>query len=177
MFNKNILMALVIGLSIASTTAVFAEETAVNVNLLNTSGVGQGIGSITLRDSPYGLLLIPDLTNLSPGNHGFHIHENPDCGAQRKEGRLVPGLAAGGHFDPWSTGSHEGPYGEGHLGDLPPLFVDEEGNATTTVLAPRLKRSYLRQRSIMIHMKGDNFSDTPAKLGGGGARLACGVIP
>ncbi len=29
----------------------------------------------------------------------------------------------------------------------------------------------------MIHAGGDNYSDTPEKLGGGGARVACGVIP
>ena len=28
----------------------------------------------------------------------------------------------------------------------------------------------------MIHAGGDNFADTPEKLGGGGARLACGAI-
>jgi Cu-Zn family superoxide dismutase len=28
----------------------------------------------------------------------------------------------------------------------------------------------------MIHAGGDTYSDMPAPLGGGGARLACGVI-
>jgi Cu-Zn family superoxide dismutase len=28
----------------------------------------------------------------------------------------------------------------------------------------------------MIHAGGDNYSDTPVTLGGGGARVACGVV-
>ena len=38
-------------------------------------------------------------------------------------------LAAGGHYDPAKTDRHEGPYGNGHLGDLPALYVDKEGKA------------------------------------------------
>ena len=63
-----------------------------------------------------------------------------------------------------------------HRGDLPPLFVDAEGSATQPVLAPRLKMSDLTGRSLMLHAGGDNHADHPAVLGGGGARIACGVI-
>jgi Cu-Zn family superoxide dismutase len=94
-----------------------------------------------------------------------------------KDGKRVPGLAAGGHYDPAGTGRHEGPYGDGHLGDLPPLYVDDGGWGSMPVLAPRVKVSDIRNRSLMIHAGGDNYSDHPAKLGGGGARMACGVVP
>ena len=63
------------------------------------------------------------------------------------------------------------------LGDLPALTVLHDGTATNPVLAPRIKRlDEVRGRSIMIHVGGDNHSDYPAPLGGGGARMACGVI-
>ena len=39
------------------------------------------------------------------------------------------------------------------------------------------KLSDLSGRSLMIHAAGDNYSDDPKPLGGGGARIACGVIP
>jgi len=39
-----------------------------------------------------------------------------------------------------------------------------------------LKIADLADRSIVIHAKGDNYSDTPSPLGGGGARVACGVV-
>jgi Cu-Zn family superoxide dismutase len=49
--------------------------------------------------------------------------------------------------------------------------------ATSPVLAPRLKKlEDVKGRALMIHAGGDNYSDTPAKLGGGGARMACGLI-
>jgi Cu-Zn family superoxide dismutase len=44
------------------------------------------------------------------------------------------------------------------------------------LLAPRLKLADIKGRSLMIHAGGDNYSDTPAPLGGGGARAACGVV-
>ncbi|MFK8184726.1 MAG: superoxide dismutase [Cu-Zn] SodC [Phormidesmis sp.] len=148
----------------------------VELTFTDAEGLGDAVGTVTLQDSEYGLILTPALVNLSPGIHGFHIHTNPACGPAEKEGNMVPGLAAGGHFDPEETGVHEGPYGDGHLGDLPPLYVDAEGNANTPILAPRLTVATLANRSLMVHMHGDNFSDDPAPLGGGGPRLACGVI-
>ena len=56
------------------------------------------------------------------------------------------------------------------------LVVDRRGDATEAVTAPHLAVAEIRGRSIMIHAGGDNYSDTPAPLGGGGARIACGVI-
>ncbi|TOF66768.1 superoxide dismutase family protein [Vibrio parahaemolyticus] len=80
----------------------------------------------------------------------------------------LSGIPAGLHGFPWTDGNH--------LGDLPALYADMEGNANQPVLAPRLKMSDLKGRALMIHAGGDNHSDQPAKLGGGGARIVCGVI-
>ncbi|MEL6248092.1 MAG: superoxide dismutase [Cu-Zn] SodC [Cyanobacteria bacterium J06648_16] len=146
------------------------------VNLTSADGMGTAVGTVSMTNSEYGLLIKPDLTGLPAGIHGFHIHTNPDCGPAEKDGSTVPGLAAGGHFDPTNAGEHAGPYGDGHLGDLPPLYVAADGTATTPVLAPRVSVSDVLSHSLMVHAGGDNFSDEPAPLGGGGARLACGVI-
>jgi Cu-Zn family superoxide dismutase len=159
-----------------SVGSVWAADMTVTINSLDVGGVGPAIGTITVSSSPYGTIFTPDLNGLTPGLHGFHVHENPNCAAAEKDGKSVPGLAAGGHYDPSGTGRHEGPYGQGHLGDLPPLYVDHDGHATLPVLAPRIKVSDLKGRSLMIHAGGDNYSDSPQKLGGGGARVACGVI-
>ena len=89
----------------------------------------------------------------------------------------MPGLAAGGHFDPQQTGNHMGPFSnEGHLGDLPGLFVADDGTATLEILAPRIAVADVAGRALIIHGGSDNFSDAPTPLGGGGARIACGVI-
>jgi Cu-Zn family superoxide dismutase len=172
--KKTLLAALVTALLVA--LPAFAADLVVSVNLVNEQGMGKDIGTVTISEGPNGLVFTPQLTDLTPGVHGFHVHQNPDCAAGTKEGKQVPGLAAGGHYDPANTAKHEGPHGKGHLGDLPPLTVGADGKATTAVTAPRLKKADVMGRSLMIHAGGDNFADQPAPLGGGGARVACGVI-
>lgn len=150
--------------------------TRITMHALTETGTGRGIGVIEARETPDGTLFTPDLKGLPPGLRGFHLHEVGDCGPKEQDGRMVPGLAAGGHYDPAGTGAHKGPYADGHLGDLPALYVDETGHATLPVLAPRVKLSDLKGRSLMIHAGGDNYADKPEPLGGGGARIACGVV-
>ena len=154
----------------------FAAETTVTIHRIDTSGIGEVVGSVRITETAKGILLTPKLKGLTPGAHGFHIHEKPDCGAGKKDGKPVAGLAAGGHYDPSSTRKHAGPTGRGHLGDLPVLDVSADGSATRTVTVERLKLSDVRNRSLMIHEGGDNYSDNPKPLGGGGGRVACGVI-
>ena len=158
--------------------AVYGETYAASVpmDLLDASGHASPIGAIEIEPTPYGVLLTPKLTGLPPGLHGFHVHEHANCGPTEVNGKPVAGGAAGGHYDPARTGKHLGPWGEGHLGDLPALYVDTNGNANYPVVAPRLRMADLKGRSLMIHAGGDNHSDHPAALGGGGARLVCGVI-
>lgn len=153
-----------------------ADDAVVQMNLIDEKGIGKAIGNVNISDSPQGLKLTPDLSNLTPGIHGFHIHEKPACGPGVKDGKTQAGIAAGGHYDPAATSKHEGPEGSGHLGDLPALTVGKDGKATTPVTAPRLKVSDVKGRSLMIHAGGDNYADAPSPLGGGGGRVACGLI-
>lgn len=147
------------------TLNVYAAETIVTMVSIADN---KSIGKITLKDTPYGLEIIPDLKGLSSGLHGFHLHENPSC-AQN-------GDAAGAHFDPKHTMHHQGPYQHvSHLGDLPALYFNDKQEANLPVLAPRLSVKELKRHALIIHAGGDNYSDQP-KLGGGGARVACGVV-
>jgi len=154
------------------TLSVFAlvvkADTVIPIHSLES---GQAVlGTITAKDTDYGLLLLYALKGLPSGLHGVHVHENPSCD--------LKGKAAGGHFDPDKKDKHQGPYDKsGHKGDLPVLYVNQDGVASTPVLAPRLKEKDLKGRSLIIHEKGDNYSDTPQKLGGGVSRIACGVVP
>lgn len=151
-------------------------DTTVKMHMVDATGVKSSVGEVVITESKYGMVFSPSLKGLPPGLHGFHLHQNPSCDAKEKEGKMVPALAAGGHYDPSDSKRHDTPWGEGHLGDLPALFVDAEGNANQPVLAPRLKKTDLAARSLMVHMGGDNHADHPAPLGGGGARMACGII-
>lgn len=158
---KKISLALLICLGIST-----AEAGSMTVKVYSTDAQ-KPLGEVVFEDTEYGLLVKPNLKGLPSGLHGFHLHENPSCADK--------GMAAGGHFDPQHTQSHLGPYGKGHLGDLPVLYVDEQHQANTPTLAPRLKTKDLPGTSLMIHKGGDNYSNKP-HLGGGGMRIGCGVI-
>ena len=148
-------------LTLAACAGVQAASESVDINLVTSQS----------------LEFTPDLKALPPGEHGFHIHANGSCQPAIKEGKAVAAGAAGGHYDPQNTGKHEGPDGAGHLGDLPFLVVNNDGKATQPVVAPRLKTlDEVKGKALMIHVGGDNMSDSPQPLGGGGERFACGVI-
>src|SRR5262249_6749460 len=97
-------------------------------------------------------------------------------GPGEQNGQRVAGLAAGGHLDPAATNKHLGPAGDGHKGDMPLLTVAADGTAAGPVTAPHLKVADAQGHAIVIHAGGDHSSDSPAPLGGGAARIACGVV-
>lgn len=172
----NRLIIFVVCTILLGASCVNAAEITVKMNAITADGVGVIIGTVAFQDTPKGLKIWPNLSDLTEGQHGFHVHENAGCGAKEQSGKLVAGLAAGGHFDPGKTGKHTGPDGMGHLGDLPVLYVNEKGQATRTSFASRLKTSDLENRAIVVHAGGDNYLDEPSSLGGGGPRVACGVV-
>lgn len=168
---KWILIPIALGLSLLliAATNSSAKNVTVKMNRVAPTGHAASIGTVELTDTKYGMLIIPDLHNLPPGIHGFHVHINPSCADD--------GKAAGGHLDPQKTGKHRGPYNsKGHLGDLPALTVDQNGGVTLPVLAPRLKVSQVMGHALIFHVGSDNYADKPQKLGGGDGRLACGII-
>ena len=172
----NGLLAILFALALTITgyaAPVLAEE--ISLHRISSEGVGQSIGTVTALDSDDGLVIEANLTGLQPGEYGFHLHENGSCQPAVQNGVSVAGLAAGGHWDPDNTGSHQGPFGEGHRGDLSRLVIDTDGSSTTPVVAPRLRVDDLKGRALIVHAGGDTYSDQPP-LGGGGARIGCGVI-
>lgn len=147
----------------------------VTINAVSPTGIGAAIGNIHLEDSSAGLVLHTQLSQLPAGPHGFHIHEVGSCEPASKDGKMGAALAAGSHFNPNKAPNHGTPL-TGHLGDLPVLNVQADGTAQVMLVAPRLKLADVQGRAIMIHAGGDNYSDSPKALGGGGDRIACGVI-
>lgn len=158
----------------------YAAQISVEVYALNNDpkvkGIGESLGTIEFVDSDKGLVIQPSLKGLPPGPHGFHVHENDSCEGEEKGGKWEPGARAGEHFDPAHTDKHLGPNGKGHHGDLPVLVADKSGNANEELVAPHLTVLDLHKHSVVIHEGGDNYSDQPELLGGGGARIACGAF-
>lgn len=167
-------------LALAGTLAAgqaHAADTQVTMQLVNSDGSGETIGQVHISETAHGLLFEPDLKQLGAGFHGFHLHQHASCKPQMKDGSMTAAAAAGGHFDPTDGKAHRGPFEDGHLGDLPALYVNNDGVAEVPVLAPRIERiDQIKGHALMVHKQGDNYSDEPKPLGGGGARVACGVI-
>lgn len=152
-----------------------ADLTA-TMHKVTQDGTGEEVGTIAISATSAGTQFKVQLHGLPPGAHGFHVHENANCGPTLLNGVRIPAGAAGSHWDPNTTGKHAGPEGEGHEGDLPRIEVGANGSANETLAAPHIKDiGALKKHALVIHAGGDTYSDTPS-LGGGGGRIACGVI-
>lgn len=152
-------------------------KVSADIHLVTAGGTGDSIGIVTVVKSSDGAVFNVTLRSLPPGPHGMHIHEKGSCDPGTGAGVTIAAGAAGGHWDPGLTGKHLGPHAEGHAGDLPVLEIIADGTATKSILAPRVTDpGTLRGHALVIHAKGDNYSDKPAPLGGGGERIACGVF-
>lgn len=154
-----------------------AKPVKVTMNQITPEGVGASAGTVAIKQTKEGIELAVDLNGLTPGEHGFHLHELGSCDPADKEGKKTAGQAAGPHWDPDTTKAHKGPGGGGHKGDLPKLTVPEGGKVKTKLPVSGLTLADVAGKSLMVHAGGDNYSDTPKPLGGGGDRIVCGVIP
>lgn len=134
---------------------------------------GQVLGTVTLTETAQGVLLTGELSQLSPGPHGFHIHAVGKC--------EPPFTSAGGHFNPDGKkhGFHDA--AGSHAGDLPNIHASSDGTAVVDGIANGLRlaggaKSVLDQdgAAIVVHAKADDYKTDPA--GASGDRIACGVI-
>lgn len=124
-------------------------------------------GVIRLTQTAEGVHLRGEVRGLTPGKHGFHIHEFGDL-------RASDGKSAGGHFSPEGH-QHGGPDDdEHHAGDLGNITADSKGVAKVDILAEDLKLHFVIGRSIVVHGKADDLKSQPS--GDAGPRVALGVI-
>ena len=155
---------------------------------------GKSVGQATFTQMTHGVRLRLDLNGLPPGWHGFHIHEAAFC--------EPPFASAGGHFNPGAEA--HGYASDGlHAGDLPNVFVAEDGKVTVEFVAHQVAltddqptdvglfnraigavRDVADMRahnilsgngsSLIIHAGPDDYRTDPD--GASGERIACGVI-
>ncbi|RKN80446.1 superoxide dismutase family protein [Paenibacillus ginsengarvi] len=159
--------------SVSGQAAAEPAKAVIQSSIVN--GTGQTIGKATLMEQPGGVRIQMEVKGISPGVHGFHIHEVGKC-----EGPDF--TSAGAHFNPLDKKhgllSMAGP----HAGDMPNLVAAADGSANAdwllsgVTLAPGKPNSLLKEggTSLMIHEKADDGMTDPS--GNSGARIACGVI-
>jgi Cu-Zn family superoxide dismutase len=162
---------------VAGTAQAAGKPVKVTVNQIDAKGIGKPVGTIMVKETKDGLELQTNLKGLPEGEHGFHLHEKGSCDPADKDGVMTAGQSAGAHYDPLATRAHKGPEGGGHAGDLPKIEFSAKGVAKGKLKVAGLKLEDVTGRALMIHEGGDNYSDDPKPLGGGGGRIACGVIP
>ena len=81
-------------------------STLVQMHTVDDKGTVDNVGTVAVSQTEHGLVFTPDLRDLSPGIHGFHVHEKPSCDPTETDGKKVPAGGAGGHYDPEKTGRH-----------------------------------------------------------------------
>lgn len=127
-------------------------------------------GTVTFEKVDGGIKVVADVTGLTPGKHGFHIHEYGDCSASDF-------TSAGSHF--MIDDEHHGAPGDAmsHKGDMGNLVADASGHAHLEWVDPEISfmgPNSILGRGVIVHAGADDLKTQPT--GGAGARVACGVI-
>ncbi|MGZ5545927.1 MAG: superoxide dismutase family protein, partial [Limisphaerales bacterium] len=116
-------------------------------------------GTVTFTEVADGVQINADITGLTPGNHGFHVHEFGDCSA-------ADASSAGAHFNP-TNNPHAGPDApERHVGDMGNVEADASGKAKLEYVDHQIslttdERSAIG-RSVVVHAKPDDLKTQPA---------------
>jgi Cu-Zn family superoxide dismutase len=133
---------------------------------------GKRVGLVTLTAVPGGTVVNAEFTGLPAGVHGFHVHAVGKC--------EPPFDSAGPHWNPTGV-PHGVAVGPGHVGDLPNLFMAENGRVHVEVFAHGLALGKGPGgvfdgdgAALVVHAAADDYRTDPS--GSSGDRIACGVI-
>jgi len=155
---------------LAGCASMAASSPKASAALAPTAGNAAN-GSVAFSPNGDRVRVLAKLSGLSPGAHGFHIHEKGDCSA-------ADGMSAGGHFNPAGKAHGNPASGEHHGGDMPMLEADASGNASLDVTLDGISLGEggngIVGRAVIVHKDADDFKTQPT--GNSGARVACGVI-
>jgi len=147
-----------------------AESATKAIAVLSPTKGSTVSGTVTFTKVDGGVKIVADVTGLTPGQHGFHIHEFGDCSAP-------DATSAGGHFNPHHM-QHGGPDATmRHAGDFGNLEADASGKAhyerVDTTISLDGADSIIG-RGAIVHASPDDLKTQPT--GNAGARVACGAI-
>lgn len=159
--------ALIAGLGVLVFPAFSAEDTTKAVAVLESASGSKVKGTVTFTESGDKVRVVADITGLTPGKHGFHIHEFGDCSAP-------DATSAGAHFNPAGNPHAGHDVAKRHMGDLGNIEADASGKAHLDLTDKEIDLSEIIGRGVIVHEKADDLKTQPT--GDAGGRLACGVI-
>ncbi|MEP7078342.1 MAG: superoxide dismutase family protein [Chthoniobacterales bacterium] len=155
---------------LVSCSIAFAGDTTKAVAVLHPTTGSNVAGTVTFTMASDQIKVVADITGLTPGKHGFHIHEFGDCSAPDAK-------SAGGHFNP-TNHQHGAPdAADRHAGDLGNIEADAAGKAHLELTDKAMKLSgsdSIVGHAVIVHEKADDLKTQPT--GDAGGRVACGVI-
>ena len=151
-------------------TSASAQDSAKLVAKLNPASGSQVTGTVTFTAAADGAQVVVDITGLTPGKHGFHLHDKGDCSDPKA-------ASAGAHFNP--THSHHGgpDTAERHAGDFGNVTADASGKVHAELKGKNLKLTgadSIVGKAVIVHAGEDDLKTDPS--GNSGDRVACGVI-
>lgn len=126
-------------------------------------------GEVRFTEHGSDTLVEINLRHLSPGAHGFHVHEKGDCSA-------ADALSAGGHFNPDGQ-PHGAPETAHHRGDLGNVTAGADGTVNVNFHVKNLALTgddSIVGRALIVHAAPDDLATQPS--GNSGKRLACGIV-
>jgi len=128
-------------------------------------------GTATMKQRGDGVAIHLDITGVTPGVHGIHIHEKGDCSA-------ADASSAGAHYNPMAA-PHGGPSDPmRHAGDFGNVTADASGTIRTDVMVSGITISdgpaSAIGKALVLHASPDDLTTQPS--GNAGARVACGVV-
>jgi Cu-Zn family superoxide dismutase len=169
--KRNLLFAfLLLSILAVAIANASAQEVTKAIAVLHPASNSQVMGTITFTKTGDGMKVVADVTGLTPGKHGFHIHEFGDCSAP-------DATSAGGHFNPTNNPHAGHDVEKRHEGDLGNIEADSSGKAHLELTDKLMKMSGEKSiigRSVIAHEKEDDLKTQPT--GNSGGRVACGVI-
>ena len=156
-------------LVLSNLTITRADEPSKAIAVLHSASGSKVAGTVTFTKNGDTVQVVADITGLTPGKHGFHIHEFGDCSA-------ADAASAGSHFNPMKKPHGAPDASDRHAGDLGNLEADSSGKAHLELKDNMMKFSgdtSILGRAVIVHEKADDWSQPTGNAGG---RVACGVI-
>jgi Cu-Zn family superoxide dismutase len=167
---KTLLAVFTCCLLLAACSSMSLRSPTATASLAPTKG-NQAAGNVTFVQKGDKVLVDARISGLTPGLHGFHVHEKGDCTAP-------DAMSAGGHFNPRKA-PHAGPDdAQRHAGDLGNLSANADGvavyHAEVTGISVGTTDDSIIGRAVIVHANADDLRTQPS--GNAGPRLACGLI-